>query len=143
MTLQQIESQCDDKAEELLEKHFGNLIQEAAIERPEIIGDYSLDLTKQIESEYYEYLKTLWTEIAPNALPACEEIIYKKYISDLMTDDYRESIPSACYDTITITCRERIDMTNHLSRKLTTCVPTSFHAQRSWRNMTATPQWKH
>ena len=69
MPLQQIESQCRVKAEELLEKHFGNLVKEAAIEQPETIDDYSLELPKLIEAEYYDYLKGLWAEIAPSGTP--------------------------------------------------------------------------
>ena len=113
MTLQQIESQCRDKAEELLKKHFGKLVQEAAIERPETIGDYSTDLPKQIEAEYYECLKTLWMEIAPSGSPSFEEIIDKKYLSDLMTDDDREIIPPAYDAAMHRNLWERISKTNH------------------------------
>lgn len=113
MTLQQIELRCCDKYDELIGKYFGKLIQEAAIERPETIGDYSLNLPKQIESEYYAYLKKLWTEIAPQGSPSFEEIIDKKHLGDLMTDDDHEIIPPA-YDTaMHRNLWERITKTNH------------------------------
>lgn len=113
MTLQEIEFQCRTKADELINKHFGRLIQEAAIERPETIGDYSLDLPKQIEAEYYEYLKTFWTEIAPSGSPSFEEIIDKKHFSDLMTDDDRENISPAYDAAMHRNLWERITKTNH------------------------------
>lgn len=113
MTLQQIESQCRTKAEELLEKHFGKLVQEAAIERPETIGDNSPDLPKQIEAEYYDYLKTLWSEIAPNGSPSFGEIIDKKHLSDLMTDDDREVVQPAYDAAMHRNLWERITKTNH------------------------------
>ena len=113
MTLQQIESQCRNKAEELLNKHFGKLVQEAAIELPETIGDYSLDWPKQIEAEYYEYLKTLWTEIAPIGSLSFEEIIDKKHLSDLMTDDDREIVKPAYDAAMHRNLWERITKTNH------------------------------
>lgn len=113
MTLQQIQTQCHTKAEELLNKYFGNLIKEAAIERPEEIGGYSLELPRQIEEEYYAYLKDLWTEIAPNDSPSFEVIIDKKYLSDRMTDDDREIIKYAYDDAVTRTLWERLTMTNH------------------------------
>ncbi len=113
MTLLQIESQCREKADELINKYFGNFIQEAAIEKPETIGDYSPDLPKQIEAEYYEYQKGLWTEIAPSGSPPFEEIINKKHLSDLMTDDDREIIPSAYNDAMHRNLWERITKTNH------------------------------
>lgn len=52
MTLQQIETQCCSKAEELIMKYFGNINHEAAIKQPETIGYYSLELPRQIEAEY-------------------------------------------------------------------------------------------
>ena len=113
MTIQQIEFQCLDKTEELLKKHFGNLVQEAVIERPETIGDYSPDLPKQIEAEYYDYLKALWTEIAPSGSQPFEEIINKKHLSDLMTDDDRENIPRAYDAAMHRNLWERITKTNH------------------------------
>lgn len=113
MTLHQIESQCRNKADELLEKHFGKLVQEAAIERPETIGDYSLDLPKQIEAEYYDYLKALWAEIAPSGSPTFGEIVDKMHISDLMTDDDREIIKPAYDAAIHRNLWERITKTNH------------------------------
>lgn len=113
MEFQQIESQCRTKAEELLQYYFGNLVKEAAIEQPETIGDYSLDLPKQIEAEYYEYLKTLWTEIAPQGSPSFEEIMNKKRLSDLVTEDDREIIPPAYHEAIHRSWWERITQTNH------------------------------
>lgn len=113
MTLQQIESQCRNKAEELLDKYFGNLVKEATIERPETIDDYSLELPRQIEAEYYDYLKVLWAEIAPSGSPSFEEIIDKKYLSERMTDDDREIIKPAYDDAVTRTLWERITKTNH------------------------------
>ena len=113
MTLPQIESQSRSKAEELLNKYFGKLVQEAAIERPETIGDYSLELPRQIEAEYYDYLKGLWKEIAPNGSPSFEEIINKKHLSDLMTDDDREIIKPTYDDAVTRTLWERLTKTNH------------------------------
>ena len=113
MTLQQIETQCRNKAEELLEKYFGKLIQEAAIEQPETIGDYSLDLPKQIETEYYGYLKVLWKEIAPEGAPLFEEIIDKRHLSDSITKVDREAIKPAYEAALRRTLWERITKTNH------------------------------
>lgn len=113
MTLQQIETQCREKFDELIAKYFGNLVQEAAIERPETIGDYSLELPRQIEAEYNAYLKELWTEIAPQGSPSFEEIIDKKHLSDLMTDDDRENIPCAYDAAMHRNLWERLTKTNH------------------------------
>lgn len=113
MTLKQIETQCRAKAEELIDKYFGRIIEEAAIEQPETIGEYSLELPKQIEAEYYAYLKSLWEENAPSGSPSFEEIIDKQHLSDLMTDDDREMIAPAYDEAVRRDIRELITKTNH------------------------------
>lgn len=113
MTLQQIETRCREKSDELINKYFGHLVEEAAIEQPETIGDYSLDLPKQVEAEYYAYLKDLWEETVPQGSPSFEEIIDKKHLSDLMTDDDREIIQPAYDAAMHRNLWERITKTNH------------------------------
>ena len=113
MTIQKIENLCQAKADELIKKHFGNINHEAAIERPETIGDYSPELPRQIEAEYYDYLKTLWAEVAPNDSRTFEDIIDKQHMSDLMTEDDRERIHYAYDEATRRTLWERITQTNH------------------------------
>ena len=60
MTNEQIEKLCKEKEQDLLEKYFGNLVKEAAIERPETIGEYTKDLPLKIEAEYKTFLEALW-----------------------------------------------------------------------------------
>ena len=60
MTNEQIERLCEDKSQVLIDKYFGNLQKEAAVERPETISDYAQDLPLKIESEYKSYLEELW-----------------------------------------------------------------------------------
>ena len=52
MTQDEIKDLCREKEQELLEKYFGNLVHEAAIEMPETIGKYTKDLPLKIEAEY-------------------------------------------------------------------------------------------
>ena len=113
MNYQQIETQCKAKADELINKNFGNLVKESAIEKPEEIGDYSLELPRQVEAEYYAYLKGLWEEIVPKCLFSFEEIMNKKHLSDRMTDDDREIIQPAYNNAVRRTLWERITKTNH------------------------------
>lgn len=47
MTALEIDKLCKSKEQELLKKYFGKLIQEAAIERSETIGEYTKDLPLQ------------------------------------------------------------------------------------------------
>lgn len=113
MNSQEIVSLCLQKQNELIDKYFGNLVHEAAIERPETIGDYTPDLPKAIESEYYDYLKGLWAELNPDASVRFEDIINKRHISELATQDDREGLKYAYDDAKRITLWERLTKSNH------------------------------
>lgn len=109
MTTEQIEKLCKAKEQELLDKYFGNLIKEAAIERPETIGDYEKDLPLKIEAEFKEYLVGLWNELNPDIPCQFEEHKLRK----LMTDDDCEGIEHAYKEATEQTLWERITKTNH------------------------------
>lgn len=113
MITKEIEKICKSKEQELLNKFFGKLIQEATIERPETIGDYTKDLPLKIEEEYFQYLKGLWAEINPDKPKSLESILDKRHISMLMTDDDREGIHYAYEDATRRTLWERLTKTNH------------------------------
>lgn len=113
MTTTEIDNLCKRKEQELLNKYFGNLVKEAAIEKPETIGDYTKDLPLKIEEEYFQYLKELWDEINPDKSKTLESILDKRHISKLMTDDDREAIHYAYEDATRRTLWERITQTNH------------------------------
>lgn len=113
MIIQQIEAKCKEREEILLNKYFGNLVKEAAIERPETIGDYSKDLPLKIEEEYFHFLKELLTEIRPGESESLESIFDKQHIGRLMTEDDREGINHAYEDATRRTLWERITQTNH------------------------------
>lgn len=134
MTIEQVEQLCKAKEIELLDKYFGNLIKEAAIECPETIGDYKMELPLQIEAEFKEYLLGVWVEIAPGVACNFEE----KRLRELMTIDDREGLEYAYKDAIEQTLWERITKTNHkdviyykallkeYTRELLTCARLDF-----------------
>ena len=113
MTIIEIDNLCKRKEQELLDKYFGNLIKEAAIERPETIGNYTKDLPLKIEEEYYLFLKELWSEINPDKSKSLESILDKRHISKLMTEDDIEGIHHAYEDANRRTLWERLTKTNH------------------------------
>ena len=112
MTKQEIEKKCAQKKDELIEKYFGNLVHEAAIERPETIGTYTDLLPKQIEEEYYEYLRGLWVETHPEG-PRFEDIIDKRHLSELFTENDRIGLKRAYDDATRRTLWERLTKSNH------------------------------
>lgn len=113
MTPQEIANLCEKKQNQLLKKYFGNLVQEAAIERPETIGEYTKDLPLKIEAEYRTFLEELWKEHAPENLKGTPLIFEEQKLRRLMTDDDREIIEPAYKDATEITLWECITKSNH------------------------------
>lgn len=113
METNNVERLCKDKEQELLNKYFGNLVKEAAIERPETIGEYTKDLPLQIEAEYKLFLEGLWEKYAPEELRDTPLVLEEQKLRKLLTDDDREGIAHAYSDAVEQTWWERISKTNH------------------------------
>lgn len=113
MTNEQIVKLCKEKEQELLNKYFGNLVKEAAIERPETIGGYTKELPLKIEAEYKAFLEGLWKEVAPKEQKGTPLVLEEQKLRKLMTDDDREGIDAAYKDATRLTIWEHITKTNH------------------------------
>ena len=113
MTTREIANLCEAKPSQLLSKYFGYLVHEAAIERPETIGEYTKDLPLKIEAEFRTFLEDLWQEHAPVELKGTPLILEEQQLRKLMTDDDREIIEPAYKDATEITLWERITKSNH------------------------------
>ncbi len=109
----EIEKLCSGKADALLAKYFGSLVKEAAIDCPETIGEYDLELPLRIETEYRGYLEKLWKEIATDDQRTIDDLLDKKLLRDKMTEDDREGISYAYRNAQRRTMWERITQTNH------------------------------
>ena len=113
MTPQEIVNLCETKQSQLLNKYFGNLVHEAAIERPETIGEYTKDLPLKIKAEFRTFLEDFWQEHAPVELKGTPLILEEQKLRKLITDDDREMIDPAYKDATEITFWERITKSNH------------------------------
>lgn len=113
MNKSEIERLCSEKVDSLLKKYFGNLVREAAIDCPETIGDYDLELPLRIEAEFRNYLKELWQEISADNQRTIDDLLDKKSLRDKMTEDDREGIAYAYRDAQKRSLWERITRTNH------------------------------
>ena len=113
MTNEQIITLCKEKEQELLDKYFGKLVKEAAIERPETIGEYTKDLPLKIEVEYRVFLEELWKEHNPNEQKGRPLVLEEQTLRELMTADDRKLIDAAHKDATELTLWERITKTNH------------------------------
>ncbi len=103
-----IELLTKEKEQELLERYFGNLPKEAAIDCPETIGKYTKDLPLKIEEEYRQYLIELWKKYSFKPL-----VLEEQKLRWLITEDDREAIDAAYKDAKRITLWERITKSNH------------------------------
>lgn len=113
MNKSDVEKLCSEKSDSLLEKYFGNLVKEAAIDCPETIGDYDLGLPLRIETEYRDFLQELWKEIAPDDQRTIDDLLNQQKLRDRMTEDDREGIAYAYRNAQQRTLWERITKTNH------------------------------
>ena len=113
MTTREIANLCEAKQSQLLSKYFGKLVHEAAIERPETIGEYTKDLPLKVEAEFRTFLEDLWQEHAPVELKGTPLILEEQQLRKLITDDDREMIDPAYKDATEITFWERITKSNH------------------------------
>lgn len=113
MNKSDVEKLCSEKSDSLLEKYFGNLVKEAAIDCPETIGDYDLGLPLRIETEYRDFLQELWKEIAPDDQRTIDDLLNQQRLRDRMTEDDREGIAYAYRNAQQRTLWERITKTNH------------------------------
>ena len=113
MTNDQITTLCKEKEQELLNKYFGKLVNDAAVEQPETIGEYTKDLPLKIETEYKAYLEGLWKECAPEELKGTPLVLEEQKLRELMTVDDCKRIDAAYKDATEQTLWERITKTNH------------------------------
>lgn len=113
MNIEEIKHLCINKEHELLEKHFGNLVAEAAHEQPESIGGYDMELPRRIENEYKEFLRELWNGIAIGDARSLDEILEESGLRSLMTGSSREALEQAHKDATEQTLWERITQSNH------------------------------
>lgn len=100
-----IETLCREKEQELLNKYFPS---DFVCSKSETIGEYTKDLPLKIESEFREYLKTLWKKYSDSPL-----VLEEQKLRWLMTEDDREAIDSAYKEAKRITLWERITKSNH------------------------------
>lgn len=113
MINESVEIICNKKIEELIEEYFGNLVKEAAIEQPETIGDYSLDLPLTIENEFKTFLEELWKEVAPDDLKGTPLVLEEQKLRELSTKSSRENLNLAYEKAMKCNVWERMTQSNH------------------------------
>lgn len=110
--IQQLTSICISKEHELIQKYFGNIVQEN-LAKAENIGDYDIELPKRIEEEYLAFLKEVWNENASDDPRTFEEIIDQRHRTEQLTENKRIATHNAYNEAKRISLWERLTKTNH------------------------------
>ncbi|MBR1498847.1 MAG: hypothetical protein IJ615_04360 [Bacteroidaceae bacterium] len=113
METNRVEQLCIKKEQELLNKAFGNIVHEAAIQRPETIGTYTKDLPVRIAAKYKSYLEELWHDFAPDDMKGTPLILEEEKLRQLMTGEDWTRVEKAFADAEEQTVWEFITQTNH------------------------------
>ena len=109
-----IEMRCRDKANELLDKYFGNIVHEAAYERPEKLDErYTKELPFKIEDEFIAYLGELKKELMPDDTRPIDSLIDHPRLRDMIMEDYEVDVDKSFEEATTITLWEKIAKSNH------------------------------
>lgn len=112
MATNYITEKCEKKEHELIQKYFGNIVQEN-LAKAENIGDYDIELPKRIEEEYLAFLKEIWKENASGDPRTFEEIIDQRHRTEQLTENKRIATHNAYYEAKRISLWERLTKTNH------------------------------
>ena len=109
-----IEMRCRAKANELLDKYFGNIIHDAAYERPEKLDEkYTKELPFKVEEEFLSFLAELKAELIPQDTRPIDSLIDRPQLRDLIRDDYDADVEKSYGDATTVTLWEKITKSNH------------------------------
>ena len=110
----EIEIRCRQKAAELLEKHFPNFIQDAAITRPETLDNqYNDSLPGKVAEEFRDWLASLWEEIRAKDQGSFDQVMNLKRSLEMTGESYAPYLSSAREEAQTRTLWEKLTKTNH------------------------------
>lgn len=113
-TNNKINLQCKLEQHRIIKKYFGNLVHEAAIERPETIGKYTIEYAHSAVDEYKDFLKKLWKDSkSGNDIRPLDAILDKPWLIEARTADDLEGIGFALKDAERRTIWERLTRSNH------------------------------
>ncbi len=109
-----LQIRCHKKAKEIIDRHFGDLIHEAAYERPEVLDEkYTKELPFAIEDEFLAFLDGLKIELFPGDSRPIEDLIDRPLKREMIREDYDSDVDKAYKDAATITFWEKITKSNH------------------------------
>ena len=114
MNKQEMETRCYGKAKELLDKYFPNFIEDAAVNKPEVLADgYDDSLPARVAEEYRAWLAGVWEEIRPLVQKPFDEVMNQKLSVEMTDASYVPYLADAREKAETVTLWEKLTKTNH------------------------------
>ena len=114
MSTSDIQGRCDAKAKELLDKYFGNIVNEAVYQKPEVLDErYPMELPFQIEAEYLQFLGELKAELLPEDTRSIGQLIDRPLKREMIKEDYGPDVQEAYDEAKAITFWEKVTGSNH------------------------------
>ena len=105
---------CETKMKELLDRHFGDLVKDAVVGKPEVLEErFSMELPLRIEEEFMAFLGDLKREILPDDSRTIDEIIDCPLKREMIRDDYELDVERADEKAKTVTFWEKLTRSNH------------------------------
>ena len=105
---------CETKMKELLDRHFGDLVKDAVVDKPEVLEErFSTELPLRIEEEFMAFLGDLKREILPDDPRTIDEIIDSPLKREMIRDDYELDVERAYENAKTVTFWEKLTRSNH------------------------------
>ena len=105
---------CETKMKELLDRHFGDLVKDAVVDKPEVLEErFSTELPLRIEEEFMAFLGDLKREILPDDPRTIDEIIDSPLKREMIRDDYELDVEKAYENAKNITFWEKLTRSNY------------------------------
>ena len=109
-----IQMRCQDRANELIDSYFGNIVNEAVVDKPEELDEkYTKELPLKIEEEFLSFLADLKQELYPDDTRTIMELIDCPLKRDMILEDYELDVERAYEEAKKVTFWERVTKTNH------------------------------
>ena len=114
MDVLELRIRCEAKMKELLDRHFGDLVKDAVVDKPEVLEErFTPELPLQIEEEYLAFLGELKREMLPDDSRSIEELLDCPQRREMIRDDYELDVERAYEEAKTITFREKLTRSNY------------------------------
>ena len=105
---------CETKMKELLDRHFGDLVKDAVVDKPEVLEErFSTELPLRIEEEFMAFLGDLKREILPDDPRTIDEIIDCPLKREMIRDEYELDVERAYEKAKAVTFWEKLTRSNH------------------------------